>query len=231
MQEIQRNTSSALTSSAHRIREVVSFAVEEHNNDFSIGNYYPDGIYRTQLWTFTRAIRSHYPEAAAPHEVFFDQIQPEIARRGGWGILGTILDLEEIYLEFVCNWDAVRYRIGETPLENALAKAEAHPLQPRRASKYPEFLARYSKFVSIAGWLQVTMGDRSVFLPVGKLSQILGVQPMTITRYRQTAEADRYLRVVKEHAYSKGLATEFRFDVSRFEILRGKAQSGAEARF
>lgn len=54
---------------------------------------------------------------------------------------------------------------------------------------------------------------------------------MTITRYRQTAEADAYLRVVKEHTYSKRLATEFFFDVSRFEALLKRAQSGTEASY
>lgn len=74
--------------------------------------------------------------------------------RGGWEILDVWLDVEEIYFEFVCNWDAVRYKIGETPLGNALEKAEAHPLRPRRSTRYPEFLARYSRFVSVAGWLR-----------------------------------------------------------------------------
>jgi hypothetical protein len=54
---------------------------------------------------------------------------------------------------------------------------------------------------------------------------------MTITRYRQTAERDGYLRVVKEHSYSKGRATEFFFDVSRFAVLQSRAQSGTDDSF
>ena len=72
------------------------------------------------------------------------------------------------------------------------------------------------------------MGDRAILLPVDRLSEMLGVKPMTITRYRQTAERDEYLRVVKEHSYSKKLATEFRFDVSRFSVLQDRVQKGTE---
>ena len=67
------------------------------------------------------------------------------------------------------------------------------------------------------------MGNRPIMLPVDRLSDMLGVTPMTITHYRQTAERDGLLRVVKEHTYSKGRATEFFFDVSQFNTLLTQA--------
>jgi len=231
MQEIQRRITGAPETAALPIHWIIDQAIEDHHADYSRDDYYAEGTYHTQLWTFTRVIRSHFGEDASPDDVFWELVVPEIERRGGWEILDTWLDPEEIYLEFICNWDAVRYKIGETPLSNALEKAKAHPLQPRRASRYPEFLARYATFVSIAGWLQVTMGNRPILLPVAKLGEILDVKPMTITRYRQTAERDSLLRVVKEHSYSRGRATEFFFDVQRFPILRGKAQVGTDVSF
>jgi hypothetical protein len=231
MQETYRDTPSATEDVAPTIEEIVDYALEEHHMDGGRDTSSPYETYHTQLWTLTRVVKSHFTEKADADAVFWELIEPEIERRGGWEILDVWLDVEEIYFEFVCNWDAVRYKIGETPLGNALEKAEAHPLRPRRSTRYPEFLARYSRFVSVAGWLQVAMGNRPILLPVAKLAVMLGVKPMTITRYRQTAERDGYLRVVKEHSYSKSRATEFFFDVTRFEVLRNRAQAGTEASY
>jgi len=231
MQESHRKATGTLTSSAPHIRRTIDLAIREHGEDYFRENGCPGEIYHTQLWTFTRLLKSHLDEEIDPGWVFWNLVHPEMERRGGWSILNTGLDLEEIYFEFVCNWDAVRFRIGETPLSNAIAKANAYPLEPRRASKRPGFLARYARFVSIAGWLQVAMGDRPILLPVDKLGEILGVRPMTVTRYRQTAVADNLLRTVKEHCYRSGRATEFRFAVSRFSVLRGKAQKGTQKSF
>ena len=229
MQEIQRETSSP-SEAPMTISEVVDFAIAEHDEDCLRGNSDPHEGSHTQVWAFTRAVRSCYSAEADPAEVFFD-IQREIKRRGGWEILDTYLNDDDIYFEFVCNWDAVRYRIGQTPLGNAVAQALAHPLAPKRASRHLEFLAGYSLFVSTAGWLQVAMGNRPILLPVEKLGAILGRAPMTITRYRQTAIRDGYLKIVQEHAHGQGRATEFFFDVTRFKVLEGKAQSGTEESF
>lgn len=230
MQEIHRDTSGAAMPATPTIERIVDFAIAAHEEDSLRGNWNPYDGYRTALWTFTRAMRSCYTERAEAEAVFF-RVQEEIERRGGWDVLDTDLTAEDIYFEFISNWDRVRYKIGETPLGNALGKAKAFPLVPARASRHREFLASYSRFISIAGWLQVTMGDRSILLPVGKLSETLGVAPMTITRYRQTAEADGLLSIVKQHTYSKGEATEFRFNVAAFPILLDHAQRGTEGSF
>ena len=226
MQEKERETPSAPSGGTTSTEEMIDFALREHELDYWRGDNYPDTTFHTELWTFTRCIKSCFTERDNPHDVFFDLVEPEIERRGGWEILDTPLDEEEIYLEFVCNWDSVRYRLGETPLTNALAKAEEMPLQPNRASKHPGFLQRYSRFIGLAGWLQVTMGDRPILLPVERLAEILSVRPMTISRYREIAVKDGFLRVVREHAAVKGRATEFRFDVSRFNVLKDRAQQG-----
>ena len=226
MQDSQRETPSPTTGVGPSISDIIDDALEEHRMDAGRESGSPYERFHTQLWTFTRVLKSHFCEGAEPDDVFWEIVVPEIERRGGWEILDTCLDAEEIYLEFVCNWDAVRYRIGQTPLSNASMMAEEHPLEPRRASKRPDFLKRYARFVSIAGWLQVSMGNNPILLPVSKLADLLGVRPMTITRYRQTAIRDGYLKVVSEHVYSKGRATEFLFDVSRFNPLQRKAASG-----
>jgi len=231
MQEIQREISSANQSRTLTYTGIIEYALEEHHMDHLRDNGDPREGYRTQLWTFTRCVKSFFASTANPDAVFFDVVVPEIDSRGGWEILDTWLDPEEIYFEFVCNWDRVRYDIGETPLSNAVLKAEKNPLEPRRCTGRADFLARYAKFVSIAGWLQVTMGNRSILLPVDRLGELMSVKPMTITRYRQAAVSDGYLRVIKEHCYTRKTATEFRFDVSRFSALQGKAQEGSSEAF
>jgi len=219
MQEIHRETTGAASQATPSRSEVIGFALDEHFADPLKGNCSRDGPYRTPLWSFTRVVRSHFGMGVDADRVFWQLVAPEIERRGGWELLETELEFEEIYFEFVCNWDAVRFRIGETALENAIAKADSYPLRPSRSSKHPGYLQRYARFISIAGWLQATMGDRPILLPVEKLAAVVGGSPMAITRYRQTAVADGYLRIVGQHVYSKGLATEFRFDVSRFPGL------------
>jgi len=225
-QEIQRNTSSAKPQSetAESVEKIVSFALSEHENDLDIGNSCPYDTYHTPLWTFTRAVRSFYGEDVDPHEIFF-KVESVIFRKGGWDILNTGLEPADIYFEFVCNWARVRYKIGETPLGNALEKAQAHPLQPERASRYRAFLARYSRFVSLAGWLQVAMGDRSILLPCEKIGELLGENKKTVSRLRQIAVQDGYLVEVRKHSFAGRRATEFRFDVSRFADLLEMAQA------
>jgi hypothetical protein len=230
MQEIQRYTASVACAVAPPIDEILDFALAAHEADTIKGDCSSSLAYRTPLWSFSRAARSAFAEGATPDDAFF-ALDAAIARRGGWDILGTDMAAEDIYFEFVSNWDAVRYRVGETPLENAVVKADAFPLTPQRATGRRAFLVGYGRFVSIAGWLQVTMGNRSILLPVDMLARILHVVPMTISRYRKAAVKDGLLRVVCAHVYSKGQATEFRFNVAAFPVLLEHAEKGTDGAF
>jgi hypothetical protein len=133
--------------------------------------------------------------------------------------------------EFLGVWDKVRYLPGFSPLDNALEHAQRYPLQlaKENADRRPE---GYQRFISIAGWLQVGMGDQNILLPVEDLGEILGVEPMTVTRYRRWAKEDGFLQEIKPYEFKgrmkSGRATEFRFDVSRFPILRERAQGSSE---
>jgi hypothetical protein len=72
------------------------------------------------------------------------------------------------------------------------------------------------------------MGDRSIMLPCREVGEALGVQPMTISRYRKWAKEDGFLQEVKEAKFAgkrgAGEVTEFRFDVSRCPCLENRAQ-------
>jgi hypothetical protein len=86
----------------------------------------------------------------------------------------------------------------------------------------------YEQFLSIAGWLQVGMGDRNILLPVHKLASLLEVDPRTIGRYRQWAIVDGFLVEVAEAQHDSGRATEYRFNVARCRMLEEAAQQGTQ---
>jgi hypothetical protein len=123
----------------------------------------------------------------------------------------------------------VRYLPGQGPLENAIDEARVLPLDlaaevmERRSDYYPVFVA-------LAGHLQVIMGARPILLPVEKVGPLLGVKPMTVSRYRECAIEDGYLREVTPAVFrakgKRGRATEFVFNVSRFAILQQRAAPG-----
>ena len=113
MQENQRDTPGALAvHCAPTIREIIDLALDSYHQDEGIENGYPFGIYHTLLWSFTREVKSHFSEKADPQEVFFDYVNPEIGSRGGWeSIFECYWDVEDICMEFICNWDSARYNI------------------------------------------------------------------------------------------------------------------------
>jgi hypothetical protein len=135
--------------------------------------------------------------------------------------------------EFYGAWDAIRYLPFENPLTGALDRAFAQPLTllPKIAERRPE---GYALFVGLSGWLQVMMGDRNILLPVAEVADLLNVDRSTVSRYRRWAKEDGYLKEVKQAIHrskGKGEASEFRFDVTRFDALQEHAQRGTGEAF
>src|SRR5262249_2713011 len=106
----------------------------------------------------------------------------------------------DAHTEFLDAWDKVRYTPGMTPLDCAVEMAGRFPLIVRREMSRL-WTKEYERFISIAGWLQTAMGNRNILLPVAELGEILGVQKMTVSRYRKWAIADGFLKEVAEHTY------------------------------
>jgi hypothetical protein len=141
---------------------------------------------------------------------------------------------DDAHAEIFSAWDTVRYLPGCDPLQQAVERAKRMPLlpAPEHQAKRP---AKYADFLSVAGWLQVTMGNRPIMLPVEKLDKILGVEPMTISRYRKWAIEDKYVKEVRPYEFhgkgKGGKATEFYFDVSRWKCLMEAAAKGTVESF
>lgn len=218
------------------LHDFIKWAIEEHSREQGEPGY--GYAYKTPLWTFTRLIKGYLDtysdgDADAAFEVV-DAVMQEMPE--GWSIF-QVEDDEEAYEEFVTCWSRVRYRPGYDPVETAIEKAKEYPLKPERCEKRK--LEGYKFFVSVAGWLQVCMGDRDIMLPCQNMAELLteaGVKctKMSVSRWRRMAIQDGYLVVVGEHKYrpnAKGIATRFRFDVSLWDVLEGAAEKGTVASF
>lgn len=131
---------------------------------------------------------------------------------------------EDARAEFLSGWGKVRCVPGRGPWDHAWAQAARQPIQFRDESLCLDSPA-YAKFVTFAGWLQVANGAKAIMLPVRKLAPLLQVEPMTVSRYRQFAVADSFLREVAAVNLKARKATEFIFDVRRVPIFRDAAHA------
>jgi len=195
-----------------------------------------DEPYPPAFFHFVRKLRSYWPEGAIEADDAFDKVEPIIRKLGcGWpeGAGNSELEGEEAYAEFVTTWVKVRYRCDETPLTQAAAKAKAYPLGTTRSTdKRP--LHGYNRFVSLAAWLQVTMGDNPIMLPCRNCAEVLKTVPKMISHWRHWAIEDEFLKVIREHRFhphGRSEATIFRFDTSRWACLSKIAQQGSKAAF
>jgi hypothetical protein len=141
-------------------------------------------------------------------------------------------EIDRIYAKthFLDIWDKIRYLPGESPLEGAWERTQACPMVLRDEVLNARESEAYPRFVSLAGWLQVMMGDQDILLPVEKVGKVMGLDPSCISIFRRWAKNDGYLKEEKK-SVRKVKATRFRFNVSRFPMLRELAQSGTQVNF
>ncbi len=136
------------------------------------------------------------------------------------------LDRETARAEFEFAWSRVRCPLGRSPFDEALRLADAKPIRFGDDDVLSERTDPYRRFISLAGWLQVTTGPRPIFLPTRKLGKTFKVAAMSISRYRDNGVRDGFLRQVGESKPAKrSKATEFIFDVRRVPMLRDAAHS------
>ena len=213
-------------------------AVDEHNRHWG-----EDPIrWESDLFYFVRLLKRHPELARATAEQAFKKVgkvmsawrdhqkDPDADPWLSWLHLAPA----DAHAEFVDGWDKARYLPGHTPLEAAAERARRQPLKVP-AGSVRAWAREYEQFLSVADWLQVTMGDRPILLPVEDLGILLGVQKITVSRYRKWAQADGLLKEVAASTYDQktrcGRATEFYFDVGQFPILKEAAQTGTQASY
>lgn len=140
-------------------------------------------------------------------------------------------DPDEAAAEFVRHWDKIRFLPGMSPLESAWQRAQESPLSiPQTiAENRPE---KYGRFISLVGWLCVTLGKTDVALPCKEIGETMGgLTKMTISTYRGFGLEDGFLTAVAEHRLpgkgKKGAATVFRFAVDLFpSIVKAMGATG-----
>lgn len=135
---------------------------------------------------------------------------------------------EDAKTEFLDLWPRFRFPANQSPIDAAVMLARRMLLTPsdevcqRRgietAHDRPD---GYCLFVSVCGHLQAALGDRPIYLPQDLLAAKLRVAGRTISRWRQWAVEDGYLRQVS--APGRRRAAEYRFDVSRWKVLEKKS--------
>ncbi len=142
---------------------------------------YDEG-WKSPLWDFTRAAKGHPQLCDLPGTKALSEVEKWLrSQRQSWTkAFPDTNSQEDAQTEFLHIWEVIRFAPGRTPLESALQKARQHPLV---ASNHRT--DGYDRFLSVAGWLQVIMGDRNILLPCHKLALTLGVQHTTVARYRK----------------------------------------------
>jgi hypothetical protein len=134
-----------------------------------------------------------------------------------WGYFYEADDADAARIDFMTSWAAIRHIPFRTVLQSALQLSVATPLTPAR-----ERGRLYQRFVSVAGWLQVLMPGKAIYLPTRAVGDLLGCNQRTVSGLRQLAVGDGLLTIVKGHTFrstGKGEATEFRFAVEMFPEL------------
>lgn len=211
--------------------DYVARAVEEHHQHAVEGR----SDRECPLWHFIRLLKRHRRLGCLGANGAFTEVDRIVA---GWrvkrkrppdpwqhwlGVRGA-----DAAPEFLDSWDKVRLCPGEEPLRGAVERNRRERLRlVRRARRWT---AEYETFVGVAGWLQVLAGNRTILLPVGDLAELLGVEKMTISRYRRWAVEDGFLREVRP-AGGPGRAAEFWFNVAIFRALLDAAEPGTAERF
>jgi hypothetical protein len=167
--------------------------------------------WRSPLWEFTRLIKSWSAEDTTALKAFA-AVERALAASGGWQGVFAVTD-EEAWTEFSSTWKKVRWRKAHPPIHQALLKAKAYPVTAPNAERRPRPPPGYDGFISVVGWLQHTMGNERIYLPVPEIGAALKTDKRMISLWRQQAVEEGVLEIVAEHKFhpsGKGKATEFR---------------------
>lgn len=176
--------------------------------------------WRSEMWNFVLLAKSHPDLANCDADRAADVVE---AQMRSWLPepcdiwQQSFPDVEDPLMEFVATWPKIRVPLGTAgSLEEAAAAATRRPLLP-----VPVRTPNYGFFISILGHLQRLEGDRSIFVPCHKFSDLLDVTPMTISNYRAVAVKDGLLLAKKKGSFAARKADEFRFRLDAFDFATG----------
>lgn len=92
--------------------------------------------------------------------------------------------------------------------------ARQNPLiSTRKSSK------AFNEFISLAGWLQVVVGnDNPIFLPTRAVAEVMGQSHTAVAMLCKLAVMDGLMELLEKPTQHK--ATRYRFKVERYKILQ-----------
>jgi hypothetical protein len=154
--------------------------------------------WQSRTWKFTRLMKSQYPTLSA--ETVMDLVP--------WA--ETEFD-EEDQIQFMREFNLVRFIPGMDPLDWAWQMAQEHPLGAPPKSPYRRF-GFYGKVLGIAGWLQVLVGvKKAIYLPGRRVGKMLGISNRTVSTMCTYAVKDGLMEVIEKHKMHR--ATRYRFKI------------------
>lgn len=213
--------------------EFLGWALAENEADIRRHFNEPgNGVWRSSLFHFVRLVMGHISmrDEDDPRSAFQVVEATFQESKGGLPWSGLGLARAEACSEFFGVWMKVRCRAGASILGQAHHLAKRYPLDlprsviKRRPDGYPEF-------ISLAGWLQVVVGARPMWLAEKNLAELMSVTTTTISRYRRWASEDGFVRYHKRYGGKRGWADEFYFNIGLFPELEERAETGTAELF
>src|SRR5262245_33829967 len=111
----------------------------------------------------------------------------------------------------------VRFAKGEGPLDWAFVQAAREPVSDPEELGFQD----YDRFLSTAGWLQVWCVESAICIPVELWAPLFGVTHQTISNWRALAKRQGLLTETASYIPQRR-ATQFRFDVDRYPVLKAE---------
>ena len=130
------------------------------------------------------------------------------------------------HAEILDIWDQIKRLPGHDALENAAEFSRQHPLslddaRSEKRGRNPKYL----EFVSLCAWLQLTVQPDPIAIPCREFAAALGIDAMTISRFRKWALQDGLMIPFEKHEFhgvgsKSNKASTFRFRADLWPCLQ-----------
>ncbi|HWE93796.1 MAG TPA: bifunctional DNA primase/polymerase [Tepidisphaeraceae bacterium] len=209
------------------LAEYVAAAVECHWHHRNAGK---GGKWTTPLWGLIRDLKAHPDLKGRDSMTVIDFVERVFKL---WPTEGddpwrhwTDEAADDAREQIAFAWARIRYIPGCGPLDEAVELARKHPLEIPPAHRLtPDF----ERFLSVAGWLQASVGDNAILLPCHKVSVAMfgdDSKHQNVARWIGIAAGQGYLHRLRRGHYGAGVhpskrtADDFRFNVAFFTELK-----------
>jgi len=115
--------------------------------------------------------------------------------------------MEEYYIDFITMFDKVKYAEGEGPLEWAFYQAKNRPIVPQ-----PSLGSDYQTVAGLAFYLQQSVGEEPILLPVQKIATLIDKTARHVTNLIHLLVRNGFLVVVDgDYRFTESKAKTYRF--------------------